>query len=339
MLARRIFADGRTRAYAWGRSAAREDVAAVAEALIAMSGQFEQRRLARPGYQRDGARRVRRRRHRGGPPSVARAAGGPAQARRADPRRRRRARARSRARGARRRHRRARARPRGRAARGARAATPPRRAGRGRRGGRRGARAGGRRRRHRPHRRCRARRRAARAPCSGARSRRARRCGRRSCNCARPPRTCARSCSLSRPSRAASKQVEGELERLADLQAPPRRPDADRAAERGEAARQELAALADGHDPAAAAAEALERAEGDVAKLHAELRRARRTAAEPFAAAVAAELAEIGLGDGEFQVVLGEREPGASGRRRGLVPDPAERRPPVRPRRRDRLGR
>src|SRR5439155_14453313 len=52
VLARRIFADGRTRAYAWGRSAAREDVAAVAEALIAMSGQFERRRLARPAYQR-----------------------------------------------------------------------------------------------------------------------------------------------------------------------------------------------------------------------------------------------------------------------------------------------
>ena len=49
MLARRIFADGRTRAYAWGRSAAREDVAAAVEALLAMSGQFEQRRLARPG--------------------------------------------------------------------------------------------------------------------------------------------------------------------------------------------------------------------------------------------------------------------------------------------------
>ena len=52
VLARRIFADGRTRAYAWGRSAAREDVAAAAEALLAMSGQFEQRRLARPAYQR-----------------------------------------------------------------------------------------------------------------------------------------------------------------------------------------------------------------------------------------------------------------------------------------------
>src|SRR5207237_9278 len=53
VLARRVFADGRTRAYAWGRSAAREDVAAVAERLIAMSGQFEQRRLARPSYQLD----------------------------------------------------------------------------------------------------------------------------------------------------------------------------------------------------------------------------------------------------------------------------------------------
>jgi DNA repair protein RecN (Recombination protein N) len=53
VLARRIFADGRTRAYAWGRSVAREDLAALGERLIAMSGQFEQRRLARPAYQLD----------------------------------------------------------------------------------------------------------------------------------------------------------------------------------------------------------------------------------------------------------------------------------------------
>src|SRR5438034_476978 len=51
VLARRVFADGRTRAYAWGRSAAREDVAAAAESLLAMSGQFEQRRLGRPSFQ------------------------------------------------------------------------------------------------------------------------------------------------------------------------------------------------------------------------------------------------------------------------------------------------
>lgn len=53
VLARRVFADGRTRAYAWGRAVAREDVAAAAERLIAMSGQFEQRRLSRPSFQLD----------------------------------------------------------------------------------------------------------------------------------------------------------------------------------------------------------------------------------------------------------------------------------------------
>ena len=51
LAARRVFADGRTRAYVWGRAAAREDVAAAVEGVIAMSGQFEQRRLARPAYQ------------------------------------------------------------------------------------------------------------------------------------------------------------------------------------------------------------------------------------------------------------------------------------------------
>jgi DNA repair protein RecN (Recombination protein N) len=67
VLARRVFADGRTRAYAWGRAAARDDVAAVAERLIAMSGQFEQRRLARGAYRLDvldafcGDEQVRRR--------------------------------------------------------------------------------------------------------------------------------------------------------------------------------------------------------------------------------------------------------------------------------------
>ena len=53
VIARRIFGDGRTRAYAWGRAAAREDVAAAGELLVGMSGQFEQRRLARSAYQLD----------------------------------------------------------------------------------------------------------------------------------------------------------------------------------------------------------------------------------------------------------------------------------------------
>ncbi len=50
VVARRVFADGRTRAYAWGRAVARDDVAAATERLIAMSGQFEQRRLARASH-------------------------------------------------------------------------------------------------------------------------------------------------------------------------------------------------------------------------------------------------------------------------------------------------
>ena len=68
VIARRVFGDGRTRAYAWGRAVAREDVAAAAERLIAMSGQFEQRRLARASFQLDvldafcGAGQVERRR-------------------------------------------------------------------------------------------------------------------------------------------------------------------------------------------------------------------------------------------------------------------------------------
>jgi DNA repair protein RecN (Recombination protein N) len=49
--ARRVFADGRTRAYAWGRAVPREELATLVERLLAMSGQFEQRRLARPSHQ------------------------------------------------------------------------------------------------------------------------------------------------------------------------------------------------------------------------------------------------------------------------------------------------
>jgi DNA repair protein RecN (Recombination protein N) len=65
--ARRVFTDGRTRAYAWGRSVPREELAALVERLLAMSGQFEQRRLERPSFQLDvldayvGEEQIRRR--------------------------------------------------------------------------------------------------------------------------------------------------------------------------------------------------------------------------------------------------------------------------------------
>ena len=53
VVARRVTAEGRSRAYAWGRSVAREDVVAATERLLALSGQFAQRRLSRPSHQLD----------------------------------------------------------------------------------------------------------------------------------------------------------------------------------------------------------------------------------------------------------------------------------------------
>ena len=53
VVARRVTADGRSRAYAWGRSVAREDLVAATDRLLALSGQFAQRRLSRASHQLD----------------------------------------------------------------------------------------------------------------------------------------------------------------------------------------------------------------------------------------------------------------------------------------------
>jgi DNA repair protein RecN (Recombination protein N) len=50
VVARRVFEDGRSRAYAWGKVVPRDDVGALVERAVAMSGQFEQRRLARASH-------------------------------------------------------------------------------------------------------------------------------------------------------------------------------------------------------------------------------------------------------------------------------------------------
>jgi len=50
VVARRVGADGRSRAYAWGRAVARDDLVAATERLLALSGQFAQRRLTRPAH-------------------------------------------------------------------------------------------------------------------------------------------------------------------------------------------------------------------------------------------------------------------------------------------------
>ncbi|MCW2963745.1 MAG: repair protein RecN, partial [Actinomycetia bacterium] len=108
-------------------------------------------------------------------------------------------------------------------------------------------------------------------------------------------------------------EVEGELETFSDLRRRHRAQTFAELLERGEEARRELAALQEGYDPVRAAELALEQAQAEVARIHTALRKARRKAADPFAKAVAAELKGIGLGDGEFQVVLTERDPGATG--------------------------
>jgi DNA repair protein RecN (Recombination protein N) len=87
----------------------------------------------------------------------------------------------------------------------------------------------------------------------------------------------------------------------------------DELIERAAEARAELAAREDGADPAAAAAAALAAAEARVAALAAGLRAERQAAAPGFAAAVAGELHDVGMGDGEFVCELRDRDPGATG--------------------------
>ncbi|HEX7625978.1 MAG TPA: AAA family ATPase [Gaiellaceae bacterium] len=312
VLARRIFADGRTRAYAWGRSAAREDVAAAAEALIAMSGQFEQRRLARPAYQRGvldtfagldtrtaarawrdlgAARRTYDELTRDAATAQARleelrllAADtdglDPAQEDALRAERERLRHVTELADGA---------------AAAAAALTPDEGAG---------------------------------ATDLIAEAERAVAPLERLAPELQAAGDSLRQAELNLRETASDlrgflasleaepgrlEEVEGELERFSDLRRRHRAQTFAELLERGEEARRELAALEDGHDPVQAAEQALAAAQAEVDRIHAELRAARTAAAKPFAAAVAEELKGIGLGDGEFQVVLSERDPGATG--------------------------
>jgi DNA repair protein RecN (Recombination protein N) len=314
VVARRIFADGRTRAYAWGRSASREDVAAAVEGLLAMSGQFEQRRLARPGYQlavldafagtTDAVREARRawrdllsarRLHEELTRDVAAAQArlGELRALVADsaglePG------AEEELRAERERLRHVTELAAGAAA-AAGALTPEDDAG------------------------------AADLVATAERA------------VAPLERLAPELAAAGEALRAAElalretssdlrgflasleaepdrvEAIEAELERIADAKRRYRARSYDDLLDRAENARGELAALDEGHDPARAAAETLERAQDEVDRLHAELRAAREAAAPAFADAVAAELAGVGLGEGEFRAELRAAEPGASG--------------------------
>ncbi|HEV2591787.1 MAG TPA: AAA family ATPase [Gaiellaceae bacterium] len=312
VLARRIFADGRTRAYAWGRAAAREDVAAAAEALIAMSGQFEQRRLARPSYQLgvlDGFAGVDTR--------PARKAWRELQAARKayDELTRDAAAAQAR-------HDELRA-----IAEDTHGLQP----------GREDELRDERERLRHVTELAQAAETAASAlvPEDGegatdlvAAAERAVAPVERLA----PELTAAgdvlRQAELQLREAASDlrafllsleaepgrlEQVEGELDELADLRRRHRAQTYAELLERGEDARRQLDALGEDGDPVDAAKAALATAEANVEKLHADLRKGRRKAAEPFAQAVAKELQGVGLGDGEFRVELRERDAGPSG--------------------------
>ncbi|HZP73126.1 MAG TPA: AAA family ATPase [Gaiellaceae bacterium] len=312
VVARRIFADGRTRAYAWGRSAAREDVAGAVEALIAMSGQFEQRRLARPAYQREvldafagvdthaaveswrtlqAARRAHDELTRDAEGAAARVEElrrlaeateglehGHEDALRAE---------------------RERLRHVSELAHAAQTAT------------------------------------AALAPDDGeGASDLAGRAERAIAPLERlAPELAAAGDALrqaelqlretasdlrsflasldAEPGRL--EELEAQLEELADLKRRHRAQTYAELLERGAEARSELAAADGGRDPVEAATAALAAAQQEVERVHSSLHTARAKAAKPFAAAVAAELRGVGLGDGEFQVALSARDPGPSG--------------------------
>jgi DNA repair protein RecN (Recombination protein N) len=316
VLARRVFADGRTRAYAWGRAAARDDVAAVADRLIAMSGQFEQRRLARPSYQLDvldafcGDEQLRRR-------AEARLAWRELQA-------------------ARRRHEELRG---GADAAEARLAElralvedtlgmeadseDTLRAERERllhvTELAMGVETAG----------------EALAPEDGegaaslvAAAERAlsplellapelRRAGDELRDAELRLRETATELRSFLASLAAEpdrlEQIEGELDRIAEAKRRFRCSSYEELLARAAEAQTELEALEDGADPVAAVAKALEEAERRVGQLASALRESRRSAAEPFADAVASELEGIGMGEGEFRVELTEREPSSTG--------------------------
>jgi DNA repair protein RecN (Recombination protein N) len=108
-------------------------------------------------------------------------------------------------------------------------------------------------------------------------------------------------------------QLEGELDRIAEAKRRYRCQTYAELLERAAEARAELERLDDGFDPAAAAAQALADAEARVARLAGELHEARAASLAGFEAAVAENLRGVGMGEGEFRVELRERDSGPTG--------------------------
>ena len=298
LVARRVFGDGRTRAYAWGRAAAREDVAATVERVLAMSGQFEQRRLARPAYQLEvldrfcGEEQLRRR-------TEARAAWRDLLA-------------------ARRRHEELTA---GAALADARLAEL-----RALVEDTQGLEAGDEDRLRNERERLRhvsdlaeaaAAAAEALAPEEGDGAAGLEKAGDELRDAELRLRETAselHSFLASLEAEPARRdELEAGLDRIAEAKRRFRATSYDELLQRASDARAELAALDEGVDPAAAAAAALAAAESRVHDLANELRAERNSAAPAFADAVAAELHDVGMGEGEFACELRERDPGSTG--------------------------
>jgi DNA repair protein RecN (Recombination protein N) len=108
-------------------------------------------------------------------------------------------------------------------------------------------------------------------------------------------------------------EVEKRLDRIADLRRRFGAASLEELLERREAALPELEAVAGGADPLQSARRELGAAQASFAAIAEALATARRDAARPFAEAVGRELADLGLGEGEFRVERGSREPGPTG--------------------------
>jgi DNA repair protein RecN (Recombination protein N) len=107
--------------------------------------------------------------------------------------------------------------------------------------------------------------------------------------------------------------LERALDRIAEAKRRFRCQSYEELVARAADAREELAALDDGADPAQAAADAVAAAVERADAIALELRAERHAAAPAFGDAVAAELHDVGMGEGEFTCELAERESGPSG--------------------------
>jgi DNA repair protein RecN (Recombination protein N) len=108
-------------------------------------------------------------------------------------------------------------------------------------------------------------------------------------------------------------ELESALDRIAEAKRRFRCQTYEELLARAAEGRAELEALEDGVDPAQAAAEAVAGAQARVDAIALELRAERNAAAPAFADAVAAELADVGMGEGEFVCELRERESSPTG--------------------------